>query len=115
MLKLGYAVEWAFIMVLLFDAIGLIVGMFIIKTLMPFSIRSYFRYVVLPIVPVLFISLLIDWLMHSFLPNEIVRVLAVFILGSLVLLALVYFIAMTKEEKKLINGMVVNFIKRKRK
>lgn len=115
MLKLGYAVEWAFIMVLLFDAIGLIVGMFIIKTLMPFSIRSYFRYVVLPIVPVLFVSLLMDWLMHSFLSNEIVRVLAVFILGSLILLALVYFIAMTKEEKKLINSMVVNYIKRKRK
>ena len=56
-----------------------------------------------------------DWLMHSFLSNEIVRVLAVFILGSLILLALVYFIAMTKEEKKLINSMVVNYIKRKRK
>ncbi len=115
MLKLGYAVEWAFIMVLLFDAIGLVVGMFIIKTLMPFSIRSYFRYVVIPIIPVLFISLLVDWIMHSFLSNEIIRVLAVFILGSLILLALVYFIAMTKDEKKLINGMVVNFIKRKRK
>ncbi len=115
MLRLGYAVEWAFIMVLLFDAIGLVVGMFIIKTLMPFSIRSYFRYVVLPIVPVFSIALLTDWLIHSFLSNEIARVLAVFIIGSLVLLALVYFIAMTKEEKILINGMIANLINRKKK
>lgn len=114
LLKLNYAVEWAFIMVLLFDAIGLIVGMFIIKTLMPFSIKEYFGDVIFPIIPVLFLSLVADWLMHSLLSNEILRVASVFILGSIITLALVYCIAMTNEEKKLIQIMAANFIKRKR-
>lgn len=114
LLKLGYAAEWAFIMVLLFDAIGLIVGMFIIKSLMPFSINAYFRFVVFPIIPVLVITFLADWFMHILLSNVIIRVGSVFFLGSLIMLTLVYFIAMTKEEKMLINGMVVKFFKRKR-
>ena len=56
MLKYGAVSEWALIMVLLFDIIGFIVGMFIIKTIMTFSIIEYTNKVIVPVIPIVVLS-----------------------------------------------------------
>lgn len=115
MLKFGYAPEWAFIMVLVFDLLGFIVGMFIIKTLMPFSIRAYTRFVILPVIPVFIISLLVETTLHHIIPNDYFRIVLVLILGTAVTFAAFYYIAISKEEKLLLKGLIKGFMNKRRK
>ena len=106
MLKLGYAPEWALIMVLVFDVVGLVVGMFIIKTIMPFSISIYLKRVVIPIIPVFLISLTIELLLKSFIANQVLSVFMVLIIGTVVSISTFYVIGVSKDEKKLLNSMI---------
>ena len=108
---MGYDAEWALIMVLIFDAIGLIVGMFIIKTLMPFSIRSYFKKVIIPIIPTIIISLIIELLLHSFIANGYLRFGLVLVIGTIVTFITFYFIGVSTEEKRLLLDLANGFLK----
>lgn len=101
MLKMGYAPEWALIMVLLFDFIGMIVGMFIIRTLMPFRVCKYVKKVFFPIIPVATFAFLSSWMTHSFIGNEILRFLLVTLVSTLVISLMIYLVGMTKDEKTL--------------
>jgi len=106
LMKLGYAPEWALVMVLLFDAIGLIVGMYIIRSIMLFSIMEYTKKVFLPVVPIAFITLAATWIVHGLIEIEIIRFLCVFFVGALVSVCTIYFIGITKEEKELILKLI---------
>ena len=114
MMKTGYAPEWALISVLFFDVIGFIVGMFIIKDLMPFSIKHYIRFVFFPLLPVFFISFFVGISLHFFIPNDIIRLISVLTIVTIVSLSLFYLIAVTKDEKSLLNGMIIGYLQKKR-
>ena len=114
MMRIGYSPEWALIAVLVFDAIGLFVGMLIIKTLMPFSIRRYVQYVIAPIIPVFVFSLMIEFSLHYFISNGVVRLFSVMIFGSIVSMVGFYYLGITKDEKRLLNNMVIGYLKRKK-
>jgi uncharacterized membrane protein len=106
LMKLGYAPEWALIMVLLFDAIGLFVGMLIIRTLMPFSIRKYTVKVIIPVLPVVSAAAISAWGVHSVIPNEILRFFLVCIVSTLVSVMVIYCFCLSREEKMLIASYV---------
>lgn len=112
MMKIGYSPEWALIAVLFFDGLGFVVGMFIIKTLMPFSIRQYIRYVTFPLIPVFVLSFLIEFGLHVYITNSIIRLISVLGIGTIISVLSFYLIAMTKEEKLLVGGMIRGFLKR---
>lgn len=112
MLKAGYAPEWALWMVLLFDLIGLIVGMFIIRTLMPFHIWDYTKKVFLPVIPIAILSFAPCWLLHINMSNGIIRFIIVLMVSTIVSGCLIYLTGMTKEEKILIRQLLNNRIKR---
>lgn len=101
LMKIGYAPEWALIMVLLFDAIGLIVGMFIIRTLMPFHIKEYTLKVFVPVIPVAILSFLVSWGVHIYVQNDLIRFLLVLLVSTAVCCLTIYFFGITKEEKTL--------------
>lgn len=110
MLKMGYGPEWALIMVLLFDAVGLVVGMFIIRTIMPFNIKQYTLKVFVPVTPVVLLPLVASWLVHILVQNDIIRFMTVLIVSSLFCVLAMYVIGMTKAEKTLIRQLVVRKI-----
>ena len=110
MLKMGYGPEWALIMVLLFDAVGLVVGMFIIRTIMPFNIKQYTLKVFVPVIPVVLLPLVASWLVHILVQNDIIRFMTVLIVSSLFCVLAMYVIGMTKAEKTLIRQLVVRKI-----
>ena len=114
LMKFGYAPEWALLMVLIFDAVGLVVGMFIVRSLMPFSIMSYFRKVIIPIIPVFIVSLTIEVILHIFIPNRVLSVWMVLIIGSLVTMALFYIVGISNDERKLLHNMIEGIINRKK-
>lgn len=115
LMKLGYSPEWALLMVLIFDLIGLFVGMVILKGIMRFSIKTYLKEVVLPLLPVLSISLILSLVLHRTIDNEILRFFLVLIICTLITLFLFYLVGMSKAEKNLLRGMVTNFIEKRKR
>lgn len=113
LMQIGFPPEWALISVLVFDAIGFVVGMYIIKSIMPFSIGKYIRYVLIPIFPVFAIPLIVEIMIHQYIDNNTIRLLSVMILGMIVSTLMFYSMAITKDEKLLLTGMFMGFIKRK--
>ena len=106
LMKFGYAPEWALLMVLLFDVIGLIVGMFIIKGLMPFSIVEYSKKVVMPVIPILIVGLGTTYFIHSVISNDIARFFVVTITSTLVISIAIITVGMSKAERSLIKDIV---------
>lgn len=106
MMKMGYAPEWALIMVLLFDALGLLVGMFIIRTLMPFSIIEYTRKVFFPVIPIALITFVSCLLVHISISNNIIRFFVVIVVSSLTCGIITYLIGLTRDEKYLISQLI---------
>lgn len=115
LMYLGYSPEWALIMVLVFDLLGFIVGMFIIKSIMAFSIRAYIKLVVLPLIPVFLLSLLFELLIHFYLTNDVLRMISVFVFGSVVTIVIFYYLAVTREEKVLLRNMKDSIVNRRMK
>lgn len=115
MMKYGYEPEWALIMVFIFDAIGLVVGMFIIRNIMPFSITEYSKKVFLPVIPIAAISYGASLLVHTVVENGITRFVLVILTSSLVMLVSIYSIGMSRNEKKLVTDMIVSKIRKQSK
>lgn len=109
-LSFGFAPEWAFALVFIFDVIGFVVGMFIIRTLMPFSISEYFRRVLIPLIPMFVFGLLSVFCIIKVMPLGLIRFIIVLIVGSIVALSSFYYIALSKVEKEIINGYILNII-----
>ena len=106
MLYFGLEPEWAFIMVLVFDIIGFIVGLFIIRTLMPFSIISYVTRVFLPLLPVFTIGIFSSWFVHNMIDNNVARFLTVLFTGFVFSVLSFYYIALIRSERNLLAGFL---------
>lgn len=108
-LKLGAVVEWALILVYVFDLIGLFVGMFILSDIMPFNIKKYVTDVFLPLLPVTVSVSLLLILMTKMFNRGMVRCALVCFLGMIIFLLLFYLMATSKDERKLIKNMYLQF------
>lgn len=115
MLKYGAAPEWAFIMVLLFDIIGFIVGMFIIKTIMTFSIIEYTTKVIVPVIPIVVLSYILIIPITHMMAESFIRFSLIFILSVLVVSVLFLLVGLNKQEKILIGNMVLNAVNKLKK
>ena len=115
MLKYGAVSEWALIMVLLFDIIGFIVGMFIIKTIMTFSIIEYTNKVIVPVIPIVVLSYILIAPIRHIMSESFIRFALILTLSVLVISILFFLIGLNKKEKKLIGQMASNIIKKLKK
>lgn len=113
MMKLGYAPEWALLMVLLFDLIGLLVGMYIIETIMPFSVLTYSKKVFLPLLPVVTLSILILLLVKNYFDFGILRFITICVISTIVISSLFYVFSLSKTEKNIIIDILNKHLKRK--
>ena len=111
LLDLGCEPEWALIPVLVFDLIGLLVGMFIIKSIMPFNIIDYLRKVFLPVIIVTLLSSVSSYIVHSSINNETHRFVLVLVVGTTTFLLAIYLVGMTHDEKLLLSSLVRSRIK----
>lgn len=112
MLKFGSAPEFALFLVFLFDFIGYVVGLFIIKSIMPFSIRDYIKSVSLPLVPVLVLPLAITLPVCLLLRTGFIRFLIVLVVGVLSVAGCSWLFGLNKTEKEMVLGFVKTAIKK---
>lgn len=107
LLKYGSEPEWAFIMVLLFDAIGLAVGMLIIKGIMPFKIVEYFKEVFFPILVVSIPVILLSILVHHMVFNDWGRFFLVGLSSTFSFAIFIYLLGLTRPEKELLKKIIL--------
>jgi len=112
LLKFGSAPELALFMVFLFDFIGYIVGLFIIRSIMPFSIRDYIKSVSLPLVPVLVLPFIITLPVSFFLEMGIFRFLVVLVVSVLSVAGCSWLFGLNKSEKEMVCGFVNTVVNR---
>lgn len=100
----------ALIVVMICRLLGHIVGLFIVRTLVNFSLKDYFLKVVVPILIIFVLSFPISYLPHMLIEEGFLRLTCVTIMSILSVLSTLYFIAFDKGEKRLVVNMVNAFI-----
>ncbi len=104
-LKLHPNPNWALIVMMVCRLLGHIVGLFIVKRLVDLSIHDYCIKVILPICIVFAISFPISCLPHSFITNDIIRLLCVIGISIISVILSTFFIALNNGEKHLVLNM----------
>lgn len=112
LLKQGMMPEFALLTVFVFDWAGHIVALFILRTLIDFSILNYTKKVLVPIVAVIVSSLLVVISVHGIIDNATIRFFVVGFIGVATTSALSYLIGLNKGEKALVKDFVKNLIKK---
>lgn len=100
-LKLSANPPVVFIVSLMFTVIGQIVSLFILRGLVTFSLRKYFKEVIMPLATASIIACVIPILIRCSLDEGFIRVALIFVLSVLCALSSAYVFGLTKIEKQM--------------
>ena len=112
--KCGYAVEWSFIMVIIWDIIGVILRLLILRNDISFPICEYFKKAIFP--PFLISTITLVVLTYPLSLIEFTGWRYVIISSGallIVLLSVIWFIGLETYEKRIINTYIDKIAKRK--
>lgn len=112
LLYYNYPPEAALLSVLLFNTIGFFFGLFIIRTLVSFSIRDYCLNVLGPIALILCVNILSGFSVHSLMSYGFFRLIVLILVSMGVTMMAGYFLGLNSSEKVVVKTMA-NDIKTK--
>ena len=105
-LKLYARPELALITVFICRTIGHIVGLFIVRTLVSFSLRDYVVHVVLPLVIVMVIGIGASYPFHILMDEGFTRLACVTVIGFVSVFFALYFICFDQRERELTRQLL---------
>lgn len=112
-LKLGFGPASAMVVSLIMTVLVQIVRLFVLKSLLPFSVWEYVRYVVGPTLSVLFLSLISTWGFAKLLDSGFVSCLCNCGFAIFSVIGFAYIIGLNKDEKRMmiarLNGILKKF------
>lgn len=112
---LGMPPYWAYISFILVYTILSWIKVWVIKRLMNFPAKMYYKEVYARVVPVALLSCVVPFAICFFCPQSFVRMIVVGILGILSVFASVYLIGLEKDERTMIVNNVYSKIIKKNK
>ena len=98
--------NFALIVMMVCRLLGHVVGLFIVRTLVEFSLQDYLIKVVVPISLVFLLSYSISYFPHNLLDEGLLRLIVVTSLSIISVLLVLYYIALDKGEKLLVHNIV---------
>ena len=98
--------NFALIVMMVCRLLGHVVGLFIVRTLVEFSLQDYLIKVVVPISLVFLLSYSISYLLHNLLDEGLLRLIIVTSMSIISVLLVLYYIALDKGEKLLVHNIV---------
>ncbi|MBR6641117.1 MAG: hypothetical protein IKL08_02860 [Clostridia bacterium] len=110
-LKLGFGPESTMIVSLIMSVMVQIVRLFVLRKLLPFSIRSYFMKVVIPTVIVFILSPILPYLCKHIMQNTPLSSFIICFISVLSVVMFAWLIGLNKEEKNLLISKI-KFIKK---
>lgn len=101
-----------FIIMLSIIAINYIISMFILKTIMEFSVRRYIKEIVFPLILSSVVSIVVPIFAHYFIPTGILRLLIVTILSIISVGLTFYLISLNNGEKQFLINTITRYTKK---
>lgn len=105
-LKLGFGPESAMIVSLIMSVIVQIVRLFVLRKLLPFSIRNYFVKVIIPTIMVFLLSSILPYLCKHIMPNALLYSFIVCFISVVSVGIFAWFVGLNKEEKNLLLSKI---------
>lgn len=106
LLGLGCGPEWAMVSVFIFNLVGFVVGLYIIQSMVAFSVSDYFRKVLAPILFVFILSIIVIWPIMHFFEDGWLRFFISFVVSCSWTGACAFFIGLNSSEKEILTGMI---------
>lgn len=88
-----------------------VIRLVIIKKYIPYKVSDFFLIVFVPVVLVLTISFAVYYILNIILPPSLLVAVLTSVFSIFVLLGLIYFLGMNKQERKTFNTVVVNLLR----
>ena len=111
--KIGLPVETTFYIAIIVDLWGWCARLWVLKRIVDFPVRSYFRLVIYPVFFVCFLSLITSIVINYVIPSEkFVSLCTNIILCMAVTTIIVWHVGLAKSEKKILCEMIAPFTKR---
>lgn len=111
-LSLGANPESTFIVALLCSLLAQIVALFILRSILSFSIREYLYRVLSPCFVVTIVAVVLTYCLYEILTSGIVSSIIVIIMGVIFSIISSYLLGMNKDEKQMVKTMTVGFIQK---
>lgn len=111
-LRLGASPEGALLINLIITIILQYVALIVLKTIVEFSLMEYMRVVLLPFALLIVITFPIALIPHVSMSNGFGRLTVVLLTSVISCLAVGYYIVLNKKERRLINQLVGNIVKK---
>lgn len=113
LLSLDYSPVWALVMVLVFDVLGFIVGMFIIRKIVPlFYITDYTKRVINPVIPPTCFSVLLTLPFYSHIEAGLLRLCTISFISTITAIFFFYHYGITNNEKEILIDFARKLIHR---
>lgn len=104
--------NWALLMAFFMMIVVQVISLLVLKGIVVFSIRSYLKAVIFPLLTIILFTFWIPFLMRVFIPEGWMR-LGITILTSLIVVGTsIYFIGLTMSEKKIVANLLNRVLKR---
>ena len=111
-LKLGAHPEMAFVCTLVFAALSHLVSLFIMKTIVQYSIKDYFREIVWRFLILVLGTFIFPLIPHFLMPEGLLRLVVVLVVSLIVIAPFVYFITFNNDERMMAFLFIKSFSKR---
>lgn len=108
-LKLGMAPEFALLMVFGWAVISQVASLYILKTIVPYSLNDYVKNVLWPLFAVMFVTFWPAFFVRIYVSSGIVRFLVVSVISVSISSFGIYYIALNRSERGLINSFLSKF------
>lgn len=112
-LKMGMSPTSTFVVSIVVSIVNQVVCLFLLRRIFPFSIKAYNTKIVLPCLLLLMLSLITPISIRYLLQEGLVRLFINTLFTIMITILLSYFVVFTKEEKLLVNGIILKIKKRK--
>lgn len=111
--KLGYPVEYAFIITIIIDVIGLFARLWVLDRTVPFPVKPYLRKVILPVIIVFSLSILSSYFISEFIDSEtLIGMIVNAVCCIIAACVFIWFIGIDSAEKQLIVNGICKLIKK---
>lgn len=111
MSKYAASPYWAFIIGLIFTIVMQIASLFILKTVITFSIKEYLRQVILPFIKAFICSFVWPLIPHFLMNDSIFKTLVVIIVSIISYIMCYYFLCLTDNEREFVKHFIYRTIK----
>ena len=105
-LKMGTPPTAVFIVAIAINSINLIISLWILKGIVEFSIKQYICNIMIPLFLFFIISIIIPLCVRFYLPQGLLRFVALLIVSSISIMISFYFIALNKAERLITNNYI---------